>query len=948
MKELVEQLVSLNDAQNAAVAHESGPLLVVAGAGTGKTRVIVEKINLLLDGGVDPSSILAVTFTEKAAAEMLDRLLSSRSELLADMPITTFNGFGESLLREFGSHIGIGRNFRLLNEQAQIVLVREHIDDFKLDYFLPLTNLPDSIIDDILNVFSQLKQHLVKPANYMEYSKSLPKSDQAEQLAKTQHIELGRAYETYIKLCRQENVIDYDDQIYLVTELLEKRPNIRKILQNRYHSMFIDEFQDTNPMQSRLVDMLVNDNQNLMVVGDDDQSIYGFRGATLANILEFKSRYPRTKEIALTENYRSGQAVLDAAYTLITHNNPHRLEHTLNISKQLTGKEKGQAPQLKRFINPQDELAWITEDIAARIKLGDLPGSIAILARRRHTASLIHEALESADIAHQLIGYSQDLYKQPIVRMLIELCRTLAEPHNNNSLHHTLISDLFGISNELIAPMAVKARHEHELLEDTLTAAEDTHILEAIALIKNLREEAASLSAGRLLWKTIIESGYKDRLFASAAENDEAGVSAGVLSQYFDTLRAYESIANQPTVVNYLVSLPALQSAGEKTDDGTMAISKEEVSVLTVHKAKGLEWDSVYIPDVTEFSFPLKNTPKGLRMPEELKTAYVSPADEHYAEERRLMYVAVTRAKKNLIMTFADKGASGTSRKPSRFLNEMFRSDIIKNLDHTDVAGKQQSLPVNPELISAKVTVPSEIFDGQKVHLSVSQAATLLDCPLDFYYKFVLNAPQDPSARSDYGSTLHNLFERINRTRQQGKLPALEQYLEDLRLMWVKSGYASKGQQERAFAQAIKTLRNFYDQTASSPPALYVEETFNVELLPENIILRGRYDAVFETDETGVEIRDYKTSISVNTPEKAKSRATSSSQLTMYALAWQLTHKELPAFVSLHFVDTGIIGSVKKTQRGIDGLRSRLLDAVEEIKAGKFELGRKHDYCIHP
>lgn len=943
-----KEVFELNPQQQKVVDHIQGPLLVVAGAGTGKTRVIIEKIGKLLDEGVDASAILAVTFTEKAAVEMLERLLLSRGGFQLDISITTFNGFGESILREFGSHIGVGRNFRLLSEQAQIVFVRERIDALKLDYFLPLTNLPDAIIDDILGVFSQLKQHVITPEHYIAYASKLPTNDEAELHTKRQHTELAQAYSTYIQLCRQEGVIDYDDQIFLALQLLEQRPNVKNILQNRFHTMFIDEFQDTNPMQSKLVDLLVGKAQNLIVVGDDDQSIYGFRGATLANILSFKDRYPKTEQVALTENYRSGQAILDAAYSLITHNNPHRLEHTLSINKRLTGKHLGEQPNLKRFLNPADELEWLAEDIAARIRAGEKPGSIAVLTRRRHTATMVHEALERLGVAHKLIGYSQDLYKQPLVRMLVELCRTLAEPNNNNSLHHTLTSELFNISNETVAPLAATARYEHERLEDLLLAEGKEDLVNAIGVLNGAREESTSLSIGRLLWKVVTDSGYKDRLLEKAAHDEEAAHTVGVLSQYFDTLRAYESIANQPTVIEYLVSLPALQSAGEKTDDGTLGISDDEVSILTVHKSKGLEWNTVYIPDCTEFSFPLRNTPRGLRIPDALKAASTSAADEHYAEERRLMYVAVTRARANLNLSFADQSSVGTKRKPSRFLVEMFDDTFISSLSTMSLAAKQQSLLDMPDVATPKIAVPKDIYDGNKVFLSVSQAATLLDCPLDFYYKYILRAPQDPTARTTYGTTMHALFEQINKDRKQDALLPLEKYEETLQLTWDKSGYASKGQQDRAFQQAQQTLRNFHADAIKNSAALYVEEKFLCELEPENIVLRGRYDAVFGRVGEDIEIRDYKTSVTVTTPEKAKSRATGSQQLTMYALAWQLNHDTLPTSVSLHFVDTGMTGSVKKTQRGIDGLRARLSKVAEDMKQGVFDPGKSHDYCIHP
>lgn len=941
-----ETPVKLNPRQLQVVSHKQGPLLVVAGAGTGKTRVIVEKINALLDEGVDASAILALTFTEKAAAEMLDRVLMSHTGLQPDIAITTFNGYGESLLREFSSHIGLGRNFLLLNDQARIVFVRERISEFKLDYFMPLTSVPDAIIEDILRLFSQAKQHLVTPEALLNYAQKLPASNEAERLEKRQYLELGNAYECYVRLCRQENVIDYDDQIFLVTQLLQQRPNIRKQLQTLYHTLFIDEFQDTNPMQSRLVDLLVGKTQNIIAVGDDDQSIYGFRGATLSNILGFKDRYPQAREVALTENFRSSQAILDAAYSLIQHNNPNRLESTLKINKRLIGQLPGVPPQLKRFNQQSDELDWLAADIETRIAAGETPGSIAVLTRSRQTARLVHEALERTNVPHKLIGYSQDLYKQPVVRMLTELCRTLAEPQNNESLHHTLTSDLFGIPNEQVAPMATKARYEHELLEDLLTNTQQPEITKALELIASWREQAAAMSVGRLLFRAIDESGYKDRLMEQAATDEETGLTIQSLGQYFDTLRAFESIANQPTATQYLVSLPALKAAGESTEDGTLDIALDEVSVMTVHKAKGLEWDTVYIPACTEMAFPSKNQARGLQLPNALKAISASLADEHYSEERRLMYVAATRARSNLIVSFSDHGKSMARRKPSRFIDEMFGAGTAEAASVTNVGNQQQSLLEMPAILTQKITIPSHIYDGQQVRLSVSQAATLLECPLNFYYKYVLRAPEDPSPSAAYGTQLHNLFQPINEAKRDGRLEPLRTYLNELKASWIKTGYASKDQQERAYAQAVATLTRFYEQTAAGPVPLHVEQPFSVELEPEGIALRGRYDVVLEED--GIEIRDYKTSISVKTAEKAKQRATASTQLTLYALAWQLANGDLPARLSLQFVDTDILGSVRKTQRGIDGLRTRLEKAAGELRQGIFNPGPKHDYCLHP
>lgn len=940
--------VNLNKAQQAVVDHKKGPLLVVAGAGTGKTRVIVEKINALLDEGVQPKALLALTFTEKAASEMLDRVLESRSGVLLNQPTMTFNGYGQSILKEFGVNIGLSSNVRLIGSQAQIVFFKERLDAFKLNYFLPLASSPDGIIEDILKLISRLKQNLVNPDAYAVFAKQLPENDEAEQLEKQKHQELAGVYQTYTTLCRQENVIDYDDQIYLAIELLKLRPNVQQQLRDRYHTIFVDEFQDTNPMQSELIDLIARDGQNLIVVGDDDQSIYGFRGATIQNILGFKNRYPKTKEIALTENYRSHQAILDASYRLIQHNNPHRLEAELSINKRLTAKTAGEAPLLKHFASTSQELAWIAHDIARRLeqKNASEPVSIAVLTRSNPTAQAVHQALDLAGIEHRVVGLNPDLYAQPVVRLLVELSRTLAEPSNNTSLHHTLVGQLFAIPNETIAPLAAKARFEHELLEDMLREVEDETINKALAAIKNLRSDAASVSIGRLLWRAVEETGYKDALLKAGVSDDQAAAAIGHLNQFFKTLKEFESIATQPTVHQYLLALPALMAAGETADD-TLDMSEDEVIVTTVHKAKGLEWETVYVPYLTEASFPMYAKGKGIELPQSLRAVHESPADEHYSEERRVMYVAATRARENLIFSYADTGSGTSKRRPSRFINELFGDNVAETTPLSDEINEQTAQLEQPTTPLSKVAIPQTIYDGRRVRLSVSQAQVLLTCPLNFYYKFVLRAPEAPTTSTDYGSQLHSLFEEINLGRKNGELRPLESLLLDLETGWHKAGYSTKSQQQRAFQRAQQTLSTFYGAALENPAPKFIEHPFEV-MVAEDLLLHGRLDVVFQ-NEDGIEIRDYKTGDSVKDEKKAKRKVSESKQLTLYALAWQLQNGEIPAKVTLQFPDTNQIASTKKQQKSIDTIQANLVKAAEDLKRGSFPAGgSQHDYCIHP
>ncbi len=933
---------ALNKKQQAAVDITDGSVLVVAGAGTGKTRVVVERISRLIRDGVEPSHILALTFTEKAAAEMLDRVSAESLGSAIDTTIATFNGFGNELLRAYGSEWGMG-NFRLLGETGKLVFLRQHLDNLGLDYFAPISN-PEGQLDNLAGYVSLLKQQLVRPEDYVAYASKLPTSDKAEQLEKAKHTELAHFYQTYLQLCRSNQVIDYDDQIYLTIRLLEERPNIRRELQQRYRYMMVDEFQDTNPMQSALVDLLAGSHKNLMVVGDDDQSIYGWRGATLANILDFNKRYPAAQAITLIDNYRSTQNILDAAYRLIQHNNPERLEVINKLDKRLQARhDNGPAPIAKHFYNLGAELAWVSEDINKRLQNGQDPSTIAVLARRSQTVLKVHETLELYDIPHAMAGLSNDIYAQPVVRQLIEGLKAVSDPLDDMALFHALSGPLFDLNHTTLAELAAIARREHERLATSISGSENDDFIQALQVIADWRTVSAELSVGDLAYRMITDSGWKQRLYERSDDDPATARQVSALSQFFVTLKEFERIADVPSVQSYLLSLPALEAGGHDFEDASLDISDSLVNVLSVHRAKGLEWETVYIVDCTEGSFPLQRRGSSLAVPEQLK-AVTSRADEHMAEERRLMYVAVTRARQELMLTYADRHGGGAPRRPSRFLEEL----LTALPSETEADAMQTGLErFAPRVPAASVALPAAMqLDGRLV-MSVSQIVCWLNCPQDFYYQYVLGMPLPDDPSRQYGTAIHAAIERIHQGRRMGTPPQLDEVLESVKASLPKRGYASAGSRERAHTQALQSVHQLYDRFMNEPLPLEVEQAFGVNLPDTPLRMVGRIDAVYQLDK-GVEIRDFKTSTSVNTSEKAKSRATSSQQLTLYALAWRLMHDEMPALLTLDFVETGQIGSVRKQPKSLDTMRAKLETMVQQLQAGEYPLGKDHTYCKHP
>lgn len=933
----------LNPAQKKATEHNEGPLLVVAGAGTGKTRVIVERIANLIEKGVKPTSILALTFTEKAAAEMVDRLNNFRGGYTLDVTIATFNGFGDQLLKDFAFEIGFG-NLKLLGEIGKLVYLRDHFDHFQLEYFAPVSQ-PDSQLKLLSDYVSLLKQHVVSPSEYHAAVSKLPTDTEEAKLEKQKHTELANFYETYINLCKKDNVIDYDDQLFLAVEMLKKRPNILAKLQRQYPHILVDEFQDTNAVQSQLIDLLTGDNQNLMVVGDDDQSIYGWRGATVENILSFKDRYPKAKEITLTDNYRSVQPILDSAYRLIQFNNPNRLEVALNLDKHLVAaKGNGHMPIIKHFSDPNSELNFIAETIKSMLDKGDKPEGVAVLCRSNQTVKKVHEVFEMHGIDHVAAGLGSSLYRQSSVASLIEVLKAVNNPNDSTSLYHAIGGPLFSVDRLELSELSLQAKARHESLANLINESDLKELKSALSTINSWREKSHDLTVGNLAYLIITESGWKDRLYNRSHEA-LFGEQLQALSQFFVTLKEYESIADMPSLHTYIDSLATLKAADNEVFDYSMDVSDSKVNVLSIHRAKGLEWNTVFIVDCVEGSFPSRNHTTSLQIPEELRPK--NKADENINEERRLMYVALTRARESLYLTYSTGKKTGRPKRPSRFLSELAGNEIV--VENADDKSADDNLELfSPTVESAEVKLPEKFRTSNGLlSLSASQVVCYLKCPQDFYYKYVLGVPEPINAGAAYGTIMHNVIKAIFDTRKNNSPLSRDYIIDYVKNSLPSTGYLSKRTQQRSESQAIKTASLLFDRFSKEDlPKLY-EKAFRVEFKDIGLVLNGRFDAVYEKDGK-IEIKDFKTGTSVSNEKRAKSRATSSQQLSLYALAWFSLEGEMPNILSLDFVETGQIGTVKKQERTLESLKSKLAEIVKAMSSGHYPTGNDHSRCSHP
>ena len=449
--------ISLNRQQKIAINHNQGPLLIIAGAGTGKTTVITERIKrLITKGRAKPAEILALTFTEKAAREMEERIDIAMPYGYVQMWVATFHAFCDRLLRAEAINIGLDSSFRLLTEAESLLFLRRRLFDFALDYFRPHGN-PTKFLQGILEHFNRLKDEDVSSQQYKTYAESLAKKD-TEERKKT--LELALAYETYERLKVKEGIMDFADLISNTLKLLRTRRNILAMYQKQFNYILVDEFQDTNIAQNEIAMLLAGKRANLTCVCDDDQAIYRWRGAAVSNIIQFKKRFPNAKIISLTRNYRSTQEILDRSYDLIQHNNPDRLEVKERINKKLIS-YKGKRGEKIRFLftnRVEDEAESVGKEIQHLIKRKAYDWKdIAILVRANNHAEPFIRTLIRKGIPFQFLGPGQ-LFRQEEVKDLIAYLKLLANYEDSVAMYRMLTMKIFDLSPRDFAALRVYAK----------------------------------------------------------------------------------------------------------------------------------------------------------------------------------------------------------------------------------------------------------------------------------------------------------------------------------------------------------------------------------------------------------------------------------------------------------------------------------------------------------
>ncbi len=949
-------LENLNEAQLAAVTKTDGPMLVIAGAGTGKTRVITSRIlHLLLDKKIPSGQILALTFTEKAAEEMISRVDAAMPLSYEELAIKTFHGFCDAILREKGHEIGIDPGFKLLDQTRQWLFLKKKLFEIDLDYYRPLGN-PNKFIFTLLDHFSRLKDEDISPKAYMEaaQNKLSKANDDAEKEEAKKTLEIANAYQAYQNLMMKENQLDFGDLQFYALRLLENRPSVLKFYREKFKFILVDEFQDTNYAQNKLVMMLAGVHANITVVGDDDQSIYKWRGASLSNILRFRESFPNAAAVLLNTNYRSSQNILDASYALIQNNNPYRLEAREQVNKKLTGNNDAGTPvEIRHFSSYLDEVKRIVDTILEKIRVGECSyKDFAILVRANQHSAAFVEAFKEAGIPFS-VRDSQGLLRFEEIKDLTALLRFIVKPNDDIAFFRLITLPLFGIPTGRILELFAAAREDDYeplffYLRKILDKENDQSQLPGISagsermdkfvhayeLFNRLLDFSGRHSAARVMGEFLDKSGYYKSLTGDETLANAERIQH--IAQFLELAGESESNGNEGigSFLEYLNVLQEMQgSVGVK-----QSFDEDAVSILTVHSAKGLEFDHVFIPYVSASRFPSIRRSDPIEIPPELINEDLPHEDMHIQEERRLFYVACTRAKKNLYLSYSDFYEGPKKWKPSPFLAEIsVNKEIVVEKDFTDAdkpdgnTSERKHGGLKKNEASAHAEKLNFIPPIDLNRLSYSKIDTFETCPLKYKFRYLFEIPSPSAHAANFGSSVHNTVNAFYEALKEGADRNLELLKKCYEESWIGKGYDSKAHEQTRKKKGWEIMETFYAEEEKNGFILpeFLEKSFNLKI--GGLRVSGRIDRIDKLPDGTYEVIDFKTG-----SYKKNVNLKKDLQLSLYAMACAEVLKIPVSALSLYFLEDAKKVSTTRGEKDIEALKTELTAVHEEMKASSY------------
>jgi DNA helicase-2/ATP-dependent DNA helicase PcrA len=936
-----------DERQQLAIAHVHGPMLVIAGAGTGKTTVLTRRVaNLIREGHARPDEIVALTYTENSSAEMMARV---RGELkgtdIDGLQACTFHAWCNGLLQRRGADFGV------LDDKDLWVFLRRRIRDLRLKHFVRAANV-GQFLDSLLDFMRRCQDELVGPAEYGRYVERLERSEvpfprvagskkqaelgDGEILERCQ--EITRVFATVEDMLLQKRLGTFGHMITKAYQLLKDDPTLLDDERLRTRFLLVDEFQDANFAQVEILSLLAGSAANVFVVGDPDQAIYQFRGASSEAFTLFKKKFPAARVVALEKNRRSLSPILRCAFGIVNDNPPVFSQEETSIFYQRTALESLRDEEAKQkgdtsVAAPVEIVTWGAKEVEA----SDLARSIqkkrkaqrcqwrefAVLYRQHnHRDELVHEFAERG-IPFSIEGL--DVLDTPEVRDVVACLTAAVSPNDAASLFRVAAMPQFSINPlDLRAAMRAVRRQELELRTVLGKLAGGPVVLESVEKMHREIEEDG-VRADDAVNAVVRHFGL---------QRSELVVTFTKFVEVWHT----KAISETGSPSEFLEYLDYFGQA-----HGTIALPRstdDAVQLLTAHAAKGLEYRHVAIIRGSSTSFPIPCKEPLIAFPPELRRPDASLKDDktlHEEEERRLFYVAMTRARDTLAI-YANQGKGKKDPKPTKFLREFMVHPAYRKfwsthpaaaVQDTLFAEEEQRIALQQSNVAAWLLMPSST--SFVTGLSASAIEIYEECPLRFKLEREWNLPRDVSASLHYGSAMHGVLRTFYDGQRFAREISDDDLLEQFRFALASAGIADRYQYELYLRQGMEQLRQFLEYARSVPPPEVIETEHKFELQVGSAKLAGRVDRIDRTGPDTVAIVDYKTG-----KPKSQEDADESLQLSLYALAARETQGKRADRLIFYNLENNVSVCSTRTDGELEAAKLRVQKASEGIAEGKF------------
>ncbi|MGB9464470.1 MAG: UvrD-helicase domain-containing protein [Candidatus Acidiferrum sp.] len=952
-----ESGLQLNEAQRRAITHGEGPLLVIAGAGTGKTRVITERIRHLLqsDDSLSGENILGLTFTNKAAGEMKARVVRATGERGKNVTLATFHAFCEGLLKEAAPER------LMLDKVDHWILLRRNLERLKLDKYRRLAD-PGQFLNDFVDFFSRCQDELVSCEDYQRYADGLAAQletersaldedtfkERAEEVA-LQH-EIARAYRASEDLLREKKRVSFGSLITGAVELLETNAELRRALQEKYRYILVDEFQDTNIAQLRLLELLAGDTKNIVAVGDNDQAIYRFRGASFGSFKLFLERFAGWREgqdstkfrVSILENYRSTPNILRVATQVIGMNTA-----SADFPKKVlsANKEESEKIRIVELETEHDEARWIVSELQRFHAAGRKWRDFAVLYRQHAHRDELVEELSRHKIPFVISKLS--ILDHPLVKDVLAYLRLIATPFDDIACARVLAAPAWALEPADLVRLAERARKEKKAIYDMLQvpqgqlAFDSSHtalgrLVEFLSdQRKTLRRRTAREILGDLLeWLEVAQR---------ATPQDRKYVTR--LSEF---AKEWEPKSETRGLAEFVEYLGYYSQAG-----GTISLEDDfpgdAVQLMTVHGAKGLEFPQVFVLRINNKKFPATERSRVFEFPAALMKEGEPAEQFHIQEERRLFYVALTRAENRLTLTTLTEKKG----KIPVFIEDLLIDPAIKRRDVHQLSPKLPEAPptskkeapgaADPQLFPASAE-PAKIFSRiadwalefhpptpEPLTLSPSAVSGYRSCPQQYLFSRSWSLKEGPKAVLSFGSVIHTTIKRfVDQLRKGVKLP-FEEVARIFETEWTSAGFEDDYQEKGYKQDGLEQLRTFHAAMLEAPPQVLEQEKSFELPLENNVTIIGRMDQVNSLGRNDVEIVDYKTG-----KPKKDADAKKDLQLSLYALAAKEIFEWNPVRLVFHYLQNNQTQVTARDAKQLDEAQKIVLEAAADIRAGQF------------